>query len=154
MTVLVSDLPRQSGRSQSHFRLFLSLPHIFQTIRLGLTLLLSLVLAFLATAQGHSADLALVGAKIYLSPSEPPIESGTILVHNGHILSVGPIAEIKAPSGSTVIDCKGLVVTAGFWNSHVHILLPGLLHAEKLSSGADHVTTSTDAHPVGIHYRL
>jgi imidazolonepropionase-like amidohydrolase len=25
-------------------------------------------------------------------------------------------------------------VTAGFWNSHVHILLPGLLHAEKLSS--------------------
>jgi imidazolonepropionase-like amidohydrolase len=26
-------------------------------------------------------------------------------------------------------------VTAGFWNSHVHILLPGLLHAENLSSG-------------------
>ncbi|MGA2813451.1 MAG: amidohydrolase family protein [Candidatus Acidiferrum sp.] len=25
-------------------------------------------------------------------------------------------------------------MTAGFWNSHVHILLPGLLHAEKLSS--------------------
>jgi imidazolonepropionase-like amidohydrolase len=25
-------------------------------------------------------------------------------------------------------------VTAGFWNSHVHILLPGLLHAENLSS--------------------
>jgi imidazolonepropionase-like amidohydrolase len=33
----------------------------------------------------------------------------------------------------TVIECKGLVVTAGFWNSHVHILLPGLLHAEKRS---------------------
>ena len=79
-------------------------------------------------------DLALVGAKIYLSPSEPPIENGTILVHSGHILSVGPIAEIKVPRGTTVIDCKGLVVTAGFWNSHVHILLPGLLHAEKLSS--------------------
>jgi imidazolonepropionase-like amidohydrolase len=139
MTVLVSDLPRQSERSQSHFRLFLSLPHIFQTIRLGLTLLLSLVLAFLATAQGHSADLALVGAKIYLSPSEPPIESGTILVHNGHILSVGPAAKIKASNGSTVIDCKGLVVTAGFWNSHVHILLPGLLHAGKLSS--DQITS-------------
>ncbi len=25
-------------------------------------------------------------------------------------------------------------MTAGFWNSHVHILIPGLLHAEKLSS--------------------
>ena len=33
-----------------------------------------------------------------------------------------------------MIDCKGLVVTAGFWNSHVHILTPGLLHAENLSS--------------------
>jgi len=27
-----------------------------------------------------------------------------------------------------------LVVTAGFWNSHVHLLLPVLLHAEKLSA--------------------
>lgn len=27
-----------------------------------------------------------------------------------------------------------MVVAAGFWNSHVHILTPGLVHAEKLSS--------------------
>jgi imidazolonepropionase-like amidohydrolase len=33
-----------------------------------------------------------------------------------------------------VIDCKGLVVTSGFWNSHVHILTPELLHADKLSA--------------------
>ena len=50
------------------------------------------------------------------------------------ILSVGPAAAIKIPPNATVIDCKGLVVTASFWNSHVHILSPGLLHAEKLSS--------------------
>ena len=66
-------------------------------MRLGLALPLLLVLAFFATLQSHASDLALVGAKIYLSPSEPPIESGTILVHGGHILSVGPIAEIKVP---------------------------------------------------------
>ena len=47
---------------------------------------------------------------------------------------MGPVAEIKVPRGSTIIDCKGLVLTAGFWNSHVHVLLPGLLHAENLSS--------------------
>ncbi|WP_263352220.1 amidohydrolase family protein [Acidicapsa acidisoli] len=104
-------------------------------MRLRLTLPILLVLAFFATFQSHASDLALVGAKIYLSPSEPPIEIGTILVHSGRVLSVGPIAEIKVPRGTTVIDCKGLVVTAGFWNSHVHILLPGLLHAENLSSG-------------------
>lgn len=103
-------------------------------MRLGLALPLLLVLAFFATFQSHASDLALVGAKIYLSPSEPPIESGTILVHSGHIASVGAIAEIKVPSTMTVIDCKGLVVTAGFWNSHVHILTPGLVHADRLSS--------------------
>jgi len=107
-------------------------------MRLGFALSLLLALAFSATLPSHASDsesgLALVGAKIYLSPSEPPIESGTILVHSGQIVSVGPVAKIKVPRGTTVIDCKGLVVTAGFWNSHVHILLPGLLHAEKLSS--------------------
>jgi imidazolonepropionase-like amidohydrolase len=103
-------------------------------VRLGLRLSLLLVLVFLATLQSHASDLALVGAKIYLSPSEPPVESGTILVHSAQIRSVGPIADIRVPHGTTVIDCKGLVVTAGFWNSHVHILLPGLLHAEELSS--------------------
>lgn len=129
----------QIDRSKSLFGLFPSLRRIFQNIQLGLGLPLFLVLAFLATPQSHAAELALVGAKIYLSPSEPPIESGTILVHSGHILSVGPIAEIKVRHGTTVIDCKGLVVIAGFWNSHVHILLPGLLHAEKLWS--DQITS-------------
>src|SRR4030095_16313895 len=83
---------------------------------------------------GRASDLALVGAKIYLSPTEPAIESGSILVHDGQIVAVGPSAVVKVPRDATVIDCKGLVVTAGFWNSHVHILTPGLLHAEKLSS--------------------
>jgi imidazolonepropionase-like amidohydrolase len=94
-----------------------------------------MVLAFFWTGQSHASDLALVGAKIYLSPTEPAIENGSILIHSGHIQSVGPGDRVKVPRGATVIDCKGLVVTAGFWNSHVHILPPGLLHAENHSSG-------------------
>jgi len=82
----------------------------------------------------RASDLALVGAKIYPSPTEQVIENGSILVRDGRIVALGPSAAVKVPHDATVIDCKGLVVTAGFWNSHVHILLPGLLHAEKLSS--------------------
>jgi imidazolonepropionase-like amidohydrolase len=82
---------------------------------------------------GFASDLALVGAKIYPSPIAAPIEDGTILVHDGRIRAVGPSTKIKVPQDASVVDCKGLVVTAGFWNSHVHILTPGLLHAEKLS---------------------
>jgi imidazolonepropionase-like amidohydrolase len=97
---------------------------------------LSLLFLFLTFCPGvtRASDLVLVGAKIYPSPSEPAIENGSILVHNGRILAVGPSATVKVPPGATVIDCKGFVVTAGFWNSHVHILPPGLLHAEKLTS--------------------
>ena len=108
-------------------------------MRLRLAFPLLLVLAFFATLQSQASDLVLVGAKIYLSPTETPIENGTILVRDGHIRSVGPSASTKVPHDATVIDCKGLVVTAGFWNSHVHILLPGLLHSENVSS--DHITT-------------
>jgi imidazolonepropionase-like amidohydrolase len=87
-----------------------------------------------ACGLARASDLALVGAKIYPSPTEGAIEDGSILVHDGRIVAVGPSAAFRVPHDATVIDCKGLVVTAGFWNSHVHILLPGLLHAEKLSS--------------------
>ncbi len=82
----------------------------------------------------RASDLALVGAKIYPSPTEQAIENGSIVVHDGRIVAFGPSAAVKIPRDATVIDCRGLVVTAGFWNSHVHILTPGLLHAEKLSS--------------------
>ncbi len=107
---------------------------MFLSMRLRLAAHVLLVLAFFAIGRSYASDLALVGAKIYLAPNEPAIENGSILIHSGHILSVGPSAEIKVPPGVIVIDCKSLVVTAGFWNSHVHILLPGLLHADKLSA--------------------
>jgi imidazolonepropionase-like amidohydrolase len=91
--------------------------------------LLVLTVVFLADAPCRASDLALLGAKIYPSPTEPPIENGSILVHQGQILAVGRAHGIKIPRGATIIDCKGLIVTAGFWNSHVHIFTPGLLRA-------------------------
>jgi imidazolonepropionase-like amidohydrolase len=103
-------------------------------MRIRVALLCVLPLLLLACGSSRASDLALLGAKIYLSPTEPPIENGAILIHGGRILAVGPSEAIKIPRNATVIDCQGLVVTAGFWNSHVHILTPGLLQSEKLSS--------------------
>src|SRR5262249_1443229 len=78
-----------------------------------------------------AATLALVGAKIYPSPTASPISDGTILIRDERIYALGP--KIKQPRAATVLDCRGLAVTAGFWNSHVHSLTPGLPHAEKRS---------------------
>ena len=103
-------------------------------MRIRFTLLLYLFSVLFACGLSRASDLALVGGKIYRSPNEPPIENGSIVVRDGRIVAVGPSATIEIPHDAKVIDCKGLVVTAGFWNSHVHILTPGLLNAEKLSS--------------------
>ncbi|MGA2415042.1 MAG: amidohydrolase family protein [Candidatus Sulfotelmatobacter sp.] len=96
-----------------------------------------LILVLGASLSSFGSDLALVHAKIYPSPTEAPIEDGAILIHNGRIRAFGPSVEVKLPRFArevTVLDCRGRVITAGFWNSHVHILTPGLLHADTHSA--------------------
>jgi imidazolonepropionase-like amidohydrolase len=107
-------------------------------MRIHTMLAILLLWTFVSNPSSFASDLALVHAKVYLAPTDPLIADGTILVHNGRIRALGPSANIKVPRlarAVTVLDCHGLVVTAGFWNSHVHIFTPGLLHAEKQPSG-------------------
>jgi imidazolonepropionase-like amidohydrolase len=64
--------------------------------------------------------LALVGATIYPSPTEPPIHNGVVLIQGATIAAIGSRVSVKIPAGAQVLDCSGLTITAGFWNSHVH----------------------------------
>lgn len=77
------------------------------------------------------ADLAIVGAKIYPGPDAAPIEDGIVLVRAGRIARVGPRSAITVPDGVRVIHAQGATLMAGFWNSHVHIMTPDLLGADK-----------------------
>jgi imidazolonepropionase-like amidohydrolase len=65
-------------------------------------------------------NLALVGARIYPSPSAKPIIKGTVLIRGGKIIAVGEEGKIKISPNTMKINCAGLTLTAGFWNSHVH----------------------------------
>jgi imidazolonepropionase-like amidohydrolase len=62
--------------------------------------------------------LAIEHARIYVSPTDPPIDDGTVLVRDGLIAAVGN--QIDVPADATVVPCDHCVVTAGFWNAHVH----------------------------------
>jgi imidazolonepropionase-like amidohydrolase len=62
--------------------------------------------------------LAIQNAKIYTSPDAPPIEGGAVLIQDGRIAAVG--ADIAVPSNAQIIPCDHCVVTAGFWNAHIH----------------------------------
>jgi imidazolonepropionase-like amidohydrolase len=93
-------------------------------IALLLLLVYSIGLNLSSAVQAQESDknqsLALTGAKIYTSPTAKPILSGTVLIKDGKIIAVGDSKTVKFPKSTRIIDCKGLVLTAGFWNSHVH----------------------------------
>jgi imidazolonepropionase-like amidohydrolase len=94
-----------------------------------------LLLLAMFLAQGAiAADIALTHARIYASPEADAIADGTVLIHGGRIQRMGPGSEVSVPSAAKVIDLRGAVVTAGFWNSHVHLLTPAFLHADKHSN--------------------
>lgn len=103
---------------------------------------LIVLMAVLALARVHSTDastesgvvLALVGAKIYFSPSDKPIPNGVIVVRNGKIVAVGPTGSVRIPANAAPLNCKGQFITAGFQNSHVHFTEPKWVEAEKQPS--------------------
>ena len=83
----------------------------------------------LKLAQGK---LVIRHARIYASPADVPIPDGTILIRDGLIAAVGP--DIQIPAGATEIACDHCVVTAGFWNAHVHFTEPKWSWAEWKSA--------------------
>jgi imidazolonepropionase-like amidohydrolase len=85
---------------------------------------LSIALAACAakTPQEEPAvDLAIVGARIYTSPDSAPVH-GTVRIRDGRIVDIVPGDRAKIPSNVRLVDGAGQVVTAGFWNSHVHFI--------------------------------
>ena len=91
-------------------------------------------------------ELAIVGARIYPAPDAAPIDDGVVIVRGGRIVSEGSRSEIPVPRSARLIDARGSVLTAGFWNSHIHLMTPALLNAatdkaETLRSGLETMLT-------------
>lgn len=91
------------------------------------------VTAFLPAAASSAERTAIVGAKVYTSPDEDPISDAVVLIEDGRIKRVGPRSSTQVPSGYRTLNAAGHVVTAGFWNSHVHLTTPKMLQSSALS---------------------
>lgn len=104
------------------------------TIRLRVLLLaMSLpALGYFQQTDMHTEGLALVGAKIYPAPFEEPVANGVILIKDGKITAAGPGETMDLPSNARVINCEGLVIMAGFWNTHVHFMEAKWQEADRL----------------------
>jgi imidazolonepropionase-like amidohydrolase len=76
--------------------------------------------------------LVIAGARIYRSPDASAIEDGAIIIRDGKVTAVGE--HLAVPADAQVIACQGCVVTAGFWNSHVHFTEPKWSGADRTSA--------------------
>lgn len=72
--------------------------------------------------------LAIEHARVYVSPNDPPVDDATVLVRDGVIAAVGN--QVEVPADAVLVPCDHCVVTAGFWNTHVHFTEPKWMWAE------------------------
>lgn len=88
--------------------------------------LLCLLLAAHSSAAGQrphqgTDPVAVVGGTVIASPDAEPVREAIVLVQDGRIAAVGPRGAVQVPANAQVLHAEGLYVTAGFWNTHVHL---------------------------------
>ena len=69
------------------------------------------------------ASVLLRPARVFDAVSQAPHEGWAVLVTGNTIAAAGPVAEIKAPAGATVIDLPGATLMPGLIDAHSHIYL-------------------------------
>lgn len=77
-------------------------------------------LALPAAAHAQQQPIAFTGAHI-IPIAGAEIEGGTIVVHQGKIVAVGPADAVKIPDGSLKIDAAGKTIMPGLVDTHSHI---------------------------------
>jgi imidazolonepropionase-like amidohydrolase len=98
---------------------------------IAIILVLSIAPAHSTSTSPGAEVVAFVGAKIYTSPTDPPIANGAVVVRGEKIEAAGKTGTLTIPAGAKQIDCKGEVITAAFQNSHVHFTEPKWTDAAK-----------------------
>ena len=72
-----------------------------------------------ASTRANAQDLVISNVRIIVGTGDV-IESGTIVVRNGRLASVGAAA--AAPSGAVRVDARGMTAMPGFIDGHRHII--------------------------------
>ncbi len=103
-------------------------------------------------APAAASEIAIVGARVYPAPDAAPLDDATILLRDGRITAMGPRASVTVPKAARVIDAHGLFATAGFWNSHVHLISPPYHLPADQPAAALSAALRELIHALGIHH--
>lgn len=94
--------------------------------------------AYPQQASAGPSEVALVGGRVYISPFQPAIRNGVVIIRNGQIAAAGSRGKVHVPQGIGILDCSKMYIMAGFQNSHVHFTEPKWNNAADLP--ADQLT--------------
>ena len=72
-----------------------------------------------AAAGAQETPQAFVDAHLY-PITGPPIENGTLVIHEGEIVAVGPAAAVQIPPNAVRHEVSGSVILPGFVDTHSH----------------------------------
>jgi imidazolonepropionase-like amidohydrolase len=78
----------------------------------------------------QAQDIAITNATVYTSPGAAAKLHTTVLIQGGKIVAVGN--GVSVPPRVQNLPCRGCVIFAGFWNTHVHFTGPQWDEASKI----------------------
>jgi imidazolonepropionase-like amidohydrolase len=76
-------------------------------------------------ARDPAQKLAIVGGYLIDGNGGVPIQNSVVLVEGDRITKVGTISDTEIPSGAKIINARGLTVSPGLNDAHVHVMLVG-----------------------------
>jgi imidazolonepropionase-like amidohydrolase len=104
--------------------------------RIGLALALAAsTLVIPATGRAVDPTLVLDGAQLIDGTGAPPLPSARIVVSDGRIAAIGPLASTPAPDGAEHVDLSGRTIVPGLIDLHFHIENDPKLALRQLSHG-------------------
>ena len=81
----------------------------------------------------------------------PPLDGHAVILSDGLIEAICPVAEVNAQDDDTKIDLAGTTLTPGLINNHVHLVLPGdNTPFEAVQLESDNVLTLRAAHNASV----
>jgi imidazolonepropionase-like amidohydrolase len=105
------------------------LSHLVSTTmsRLPAALVLALTMSSAATAPRTSPSgvVAITHVTVIDGADEVPRIDHTVVIQGNRIVAVGPASSTRIPAGARRVDGHGKYLVPGFWDMHVHTVMPG-----------------------------
>jgi len=105
------------------------------------TTVIALIAFFVLPLLGQTSKktLALVGGKLLDGYDVPPIHHAAVIIEGNRIVSIGPAAQVKIPTGATVIDTSGRTMMPGLIEAHAHLNILGHGSSRNRSGSAGYI---------------